>query len=209
TARRGPTPRQPPSLVFFGAGAGVGAGAGAGGGDAGFGAGGGGLFGGAEGGYFSSSNEQANPASHPPSTESKTFVFVLGDELRVDGVCYGDRYGVVGELVIGELTMDFDGGNIDCWAIDVAVHFDGWDIDVFDWCAGVWDVEVSSAEVSSTTAEVSAKISPSTVISTPASAATTKHLAITGRGCSLASFVLDFQPRNQDLVGFVCMKRKT
>ncbi len=46
----------------------------------------------------------------------------------------------------------------------MAVDFNGGDIDVFAGCAGIWDGDIPSAEVS-------AKISPSTIISTAASTA--------------------------------------
>ena len=81
-ARGGPTPRQPGLSFFFGNGARAGAlgGSGAGLGDGGGGGGGeggaevfggSGFFGGALSPslYLSSSKEQANPASHPPTTD--------------------------------------------------------------------------------------------------------------------------------------------
>lgn len=104
---------------------------------------------------------------------------------------------VVGELVMVELAVDFDGGDVDGWGIDVVVDFDGWDVDVFAGCAGVWDGEVSctTAEIYSA-AEVSAKIAPSTVISTPASAAPLNQYVIARGEGAFARFVLDFQPSN-------------
>lgn len=104
---------------------------------------------------------------------TEPFIFVLGDEVGVDCVCYGYWDGIVGEVAV-----DLDGRDIDSRSIEVAVDFDGWDFDVLAGRAGVWDGDISFGEVS-TIAEVSAKISPSTIISSTASAASLEQPIIT------------------------------
>ncbi len=49
---------------------------------------------------------------------AKAFVFVLGDELGVDCVCYGYGDGIIGELAVNFDGGDIDGRDIDGWGIN-------------------------------------------------------------------------------------------